>query len=207
MARGRVELSLSLQLRQVPGVDVEFNDDFAPRARSRRLEQARARGLVTGALTPGDLLRMPQAITIRDRQADDDDQRSDAMAAPARAAPIDRRSSDLDTMRSREGDHLRADLDQRRDVRRRSGRAHRGSRPTKAALAMEAAARPSASRELRTELQADETAVAQEIVRGGVAVGHQRGSLAVPRRTSSHWVRSRRGRTVRPQARISCSRR
>src|SRR5438270_142886 len=28
VARGRVELSISLQLRQTPGVEVEFNDDF-----------------------------------------------------------------------------------------------------------------------------------------------------------------------------------
>ena len=36
VARGRVELSVSLQLRQTPGVDVEFNEEFAPRARGRR---------------------------------------------------------------------------------------------------------------------------------------------------------------------------
>ena len=31
------------------------------------MEQARARGLVAGALTPGDLLRLPQALSIRER--------------------------------------------------------------------------------------------------------------------------------------------
>src|SRR5689334_21988960 len=67
VARGRVELGVSLQLRQLPGVDVEFNEEFG-RALETALEQARARGLVAGALTPGDLLRMPQAITIKDRQ-------------------------------------------------------------------------------------------------------------------------------------------
>ncbi len=70
VARGRVELSLSLQLRQTPGVDVEFNEEFA-RALERRSTQARERGLVTGALTPGDLLRLPQALTIRERQPDE----------------------------------------------------------------------------------------------------------------------------------------
>src|SRR5215472_11235202 len=44
IARGRVELSLSLQLRQVPGVDVEFNEDFG-RALSAALDRAKARGL------------------------------------------------------------------------------------------------------------------------------------------------------------------
>src|SRR5262245_45157713 len=71
VGRGRVELGVTLQLRQVPGVDVEFNEGFG-RALETALEQARASGLVAGALTPGDLLRMPQAITIRDRQAIDD---------------------------------------------------------------------------------------------------------------------------------------
>ena len=66
VARGRVELSLSLQLRQTPGIDVEFNEELG-RALEAALAQARARGLVTGLLTPGDLLRLPQAITIRER--------------------------------------------------------------------------------------------------------------------------------------------
>ena len=45
-------------------------------ARSRRRSTRRARaGLVTGALTPGDLLRLPQAITIRERPTDADDER------------------------------------------------------------------------------------------------------------------------------------
>src|SRR5262247_2265129 len=42
LARGRVELSLSLQLRQIPGVDVEFNEDFG-RALETALDRARAR--------------------------------------------------------------------------------------------------------------------------------------------------------------------
>ena len=69
VARGRVELGLSLQLRQSPGVDVEFNEAFG-RALEAALDRARANGLVAGALTPGDLLRLPQALTIRDRGAD-----------------------------------------------------------------------------------------------------------------------------------------
>src|SRR6266850_7795897 len=47
VARGRVELSLSLQLRQLPGVEVEFNEEFG-RALSAALDDARARGLVAG---------------------------------------------------------------------------------------------------------------------------------------------------------------
>src|SRR6059058_6294859 len=58
VARGRVELGLTVQLRQIPGVEVEFNEEFG-RALEGALDRARARGLVAGALTPGDLLRLP----------------------------------------------------------------------------------------------------------------------------------------------------
>src|SRR6266446_1215398 len=57
VTRGRVELSLSLQIRQAPGVDVDFNEEFG-KALEAALDQARAQGLVAGVLTPGDLLRL-----------------------------------------------------------------------------------------------------------------------------------------------------
>ena len=161
VARGRVELSLSLQLRQGPGVEVEFNEDFG-RALETALEQARARGLVSGVLTPGDLLRLPQALTIRERQPEADDAVQRDVAEQARTA-IDQALVGLDTMRAREGDHLRADLEQRRGlvadlVERIAVAADEG----RAAMEQRVTERV---RELRTELQADETAVAQEIVR------------------------------------------
>jgi len=161
VARGRVELGLSVQLRQVPGVEVEFNAEFA-QAVGAALDRAREMGLVSGALAPGDLLRFPQALSIRDRQPSDDDTLQDALATQARAA-IAQGLADLDTMRAREGDHLRADLDQRRAlvadlVERIAGAADDG----RAALEQRIGERV---RELRTELQADETIVAQEIVR------------------------------------------
>src|SRR5258708_34103568 len=83
VARGRVELSVSLQIRQAPAVEVEFNEAFG-RALETALDQARALGLVAGALTPGDLLRLPQALTIRERQSGDDDSALTAVAEEAR---------------------------------------------------------------------------------------------------------------------------
>jgi uncharacterized protein (TIGR00255 family) len=161
VARGRVELGLSLQLRQTPGVDVEFNQEFA-RALEAALAQARAGGLVSGALTPGDLLRLPQAMTIRERPADSDESLMEVLASQARST-VDDALADLDTMRAREGHHLRADLDQRRTlvadlVERVAIAADEG----RAAMEVRLAERV---QQLRTELQADETAVAQEIVR------------------------------------------
>ena len=161
VARGRVELSVSLQFRQTAGVDVEFNEEFA-RALEIALDRARERGLISGAMTPGDLLRLPQAITIRDRQPEDDEAARAAVVAQARAA-VEQALVDLDSMRSREGDSLRGDLDSRRAavaalVERIAVAADEGR------AAMEARVTERV-RELRTELQADETAVAQEIVR------------------------------------------
>ena len=161
VARGRVELSVSLQLRQTPGVEVEFNEAFG-RALETALDQARERGLVSGALTPGDLLRLPQALTIRERQSGDDESAQAAVAEEARRTVV-QALVDLDTMRVREGDHLRADLDARRAfvadlVERIASAADEG----RAAMEQRVADRV---RELRTELQADENAVAQEIVR------------------------------------------
>jgi uncharacterized protein (TIGR00255 family) len=161
VARGRVELSVSLQLRQTPGVDVDFNEEFA-RALEVALDKARERGLVIGALTPGDLLRLPQAITIRERQPEDDEAARAVVAAQARDA-VNQALIDLDSMRSREGVSLRGDLDSRKTmvadlVERIAVAADEG----RAAMELRMAERV---RELRLELQADETAVAQEIVR------------------------------------------
>jgi uncharacterized protein (TIGR00255 family) len=161
VGRGRIELSLSLQLRQTPGLEVEFNEEFG-RALETALDQARSRGLVAGALTPGDLLRLPQALTIRERQAAADGAADAAIAIQARAAIADA-LADLDTMRSREGDHIRGDLDERRGlvaglVERIAAAADEGRVAMERRLAERV-------RELREELQADETAVAQEIVR------------------------------------------
>src|SRR5918992_2132742 len=66
LARGRVELAISVQLRSGGAITVELNEEFA-NALAAAIERARERGLVSGTLTPGDLLRMPQAIAVRDR--------------------------------------------------------------------------------------------------------------------------------------------
>ncbi len=183
IARGRVELGVSLQLRQTPGIEVELNQEFV-RALETALAQARERGLISGTLTPGDLLRLPQALAIRERPADANDALMAAVAGGAREA-LDAALSDLDSMRVREGDHLRADLDQRRTlvadlVERIASAADEGRATVEQRLTERVA-------QLRSELQADEAAVAQEIVRTAARsdiseeVSRFRGHVA-------HWV-------------------
>jgi len=161
VARGRIELAISLQLRQTPGVEVEFNADFA-RPLESALNQARARNLITGAMTPGDLLRLPQAITIREKASESDEEIVREISERAREA-ASAALQDLNGMRSTEGHHLRADLDQRRAfvaglVELIATAADEGRAAMEQRLSERVA-------QLRTELQADETAVAQEIVR------------------------------------------
>jgi uncharacterized protein (TIGR00255 family) len=183
VARGRVELSVSVQLRHAQGVDVEFNEEFG-RALEAALEKARARGLVQGALAPGDLLRLPQALTIRERQAGEDPAVLTALGVLARGA-VEQGLAELDTMRAHEGDHVRADLDARRSfvadlVERIAVAADEG----RAAMEERVAERV---RQLRTELQADESAVAQEIVKMAARSDISE-EVARFRGHVSHWV-------------------
>jgi uncharacterized protein (TIGR00255 family) len=161
VARGRVEVAVSLQLRQVPGVEIDLNEDFA-QALEGALERARTRGLVVGALTAGDLVRMPQALTIRERTVDADASIAGAVGEQARRA-LEAALGELDAMRLKEGDHLRTDLDERRGtvaglVEQIAVAADEGRGGVEERLAARV-------RELRAGLQADETAIAQEIVR------------------------------------------
>jgi uncharacterized protein (TIGR00255 family) len=161
LARGRVELAVSMQLRQVPEIEVEFNEQFG-RALEQALERARGRGLVSGTLLPGDLLRLPQALTIRERPAAEDDGPGSDLVARA-VALVGRGLSDLEAMRVKEGEHLRVDLDQRKAaVAELVERVALAAEDGRKALEQRLAERV---HELRHVLAADETMVAQEIVR------------------------------------------
>jgi uncharacterized protein (TIGR00255 family) len=138
-----------------------LNEDFA-NALSVALERARDRGLVTGALTPGDLLRLPQAISVRDRAAEPDAEAEAQLTASVEAA-VEQALADLDAMRVREGGHLRADLDGRRSllavfIARVAEAADEGRVQLEARL-------QDRVREISRDLPADEAMIAQEIVR------------------------------------------
>jgi uncharacterized protein (TIGR00255 family) len=160
LGRGRVEITVAVQPRQVPVPQVELNDAFA-HALTQVLVTARDRGLVQGNLTPGDLLRMPQALVIRERAADSE-LLGDIFASAVDAA-LEAALDELEEMRAREGAHLATDLDARQaelasliDVLAEaadSGRAELEARLSDRV------------RELMTIVPADPVAVAQEIVR------------------------------------------
>jgi len=161
LARGRVEIAVSVQSRTVLTPTVELNEEVV-NALAAAIERARDRGLVAGALTPGDLLRVPQAVTIRERAPEADPAVAAQVAASVEAA-LEQALADLDAMRVREGDHLRLDLDGRREllaglVDRLDGAAVEGRAGVEARLRERV-------KEIATDIPVDETLVAQEIVR------------------------------------------
>ena len=125
LSRGRIELTIAVQFRNTAAPTVELNAEFA-NALSAALDQARERGLVSGTLTPGDLLRLPQAITIRERPTEVNPALDVQLGASVEAA-VERALADLDAMRVREGGHLRADLDARTQLLGNLDRAARAS--------------------------------------------------------------------------------
>jgi uncharacterized protein (TIGR00255 family) len=161
IGRGRVELAINVVYRYSAGVEVEFNEPLAV-AVAAALESARSRGIIQGALTPSDLLRLPQALSVRERPVD-----KDATVLAELAATLDRVVEEalgkLDAMRTTEGDHLNADLEARRAVLGAllediADAAEEG----RMELQLRLAARV---HELAADLPADPNAVAQEIVR------------------------------------------
>jgi uncharacterized protein (TIGR00255 family) len=161
MSRGRVEVSVSVQARQLPTVEVELNEGLVY-AVNAALERAREARLIEGRLEVSDLLRMPQALTIRDRAMEADSPEAAAIERAIETA-VERTVDDLDTMRVREGEHLRTDLAARRatsaDLLDRVARAASDGRQT-----LEARVRDRI-KELPGDLQGEPAAVAQEIVR------------------------------------------
>jgi uncharacterized protein (TIGR00255 family) len=161
LARGRIELAISMQVRQASAPSVELNAEFV-NALAAVIEQAKAQGLVSGQLTPGDLLRLPQAVTIRERPVEADPALEAQLALSVEAA-VEQALLDLDAMRTREGTHLRADLDGRKEllasvIERLREAADQGR------VALEARLHERV-REISEQLPVDQAMVAQEIVR------------------------------------------
>ena len=112
LARGRVEVTVTVQTRRVTTPTVELDEAFAGRL-AAAIERAREIGVVSGALQPGDLLRFPQALAVREAPVaspDDEAVQLKSGAETALAVALEA----LDAMRRREGELLRADLDGRR---------------------------------------------------------------------------------------------
>jgi uncharacterized protein (TIGR00255 family) len=160
VSRGRVEITVSIQQRRSAPVEIELNEPFLDGLKIA-LERARERGYVDGRIGAADLLRFPQALSIREKAEDDS---GDAALLTSRVEEaIGAALEELDVMRVREGGYLKTDLDTRRQ--------RLGDLFTQVAAAADdglsglQARLLERVRELRAEALADEAMVAQEIAK------------------------------------------
>jgi uncharacterized protein (TIGR00255 family) len=161
LARGRVELAISVQVRVAAAPVVELNEDFVA-ALSAALDKARQRGVISGALTPGDLLRLPQAISVKDKP-NQPDATLEAQVASSVEAAVEQALAELDAMRVREGAHLFADLEARRTMLADLIESLRTAADS-GRVEIESRLRDRVG-ELMAQLPVDQAMVAQEIVR------------------------------------------
>jgi uncharacterized protein (TIGR00255 family) len=183
ISRGRVEVSVSMQSRRPALPEVELNEPFVA-ALEQALERARARGIVSGQLTPGDLLRLPHAVSIRE-QSGEMTEADKAQLASGLTELVQDAVAALERMRIHEGAHLREDLESRRRglgdlIDRIAEAAANGQTSLQERLAARIA-------ELTAELPVDRTAIAQEVVR---TVGRSDISEEVTRFRAhlAHWL-------------------
>ena len=159
VARGRVEVGVTLRLKTHPAVDVDLNESLVE-ALARAAQTARQQGWVDQGLAAGELLRFPQVVTVREQPADDAVWRTICARVTDTTTRV---LSELDVMRRREGDFLRTDLEGRvAEVRALVDRivteAEAGDEALRARLVAKVA-------EMGAMVQTDPAAVAQEVVR------------------------------------------
>ncbi len=112
LARGRVEVTVVVQTRRATTPIGELDEAFATRV-GAAIDRARELGVVSGTLQPGDLLRFPQALAVREAPVASPEDEAAQLKRGAEAA-LAAALAALDAMRRREGELLRADLDARR---------------------------------------------------------------------------------------------
>ncbi len=181
VARGRVELSVTIRAIRPPEVAVTMNESLVE-ALSSAVARVEERGLSTGGLSSSDILRFPQAVVVLERETDTETR---GAIRDAVAGAVDDALHGLDVMRVREGTYLRTDLDGRLAevsalVDKLAAAADAGVTGLIARLTARVA-------ELREHTQADESVVAQELVRvaGRSDVSEE---LARLRGHVAHWA-------------------
>ena len=161
LARGRVELVVGVQSRTPEVPSVTLNEGLVD-AIAGAVDRLRVKGVVTGPLTPADILRVPQVLKV-DEARPVVDAAADGPVAVLVETALDRALTELEVMRRREGAHLHADLEARRAILGtligELAAAAEGGR-----VALEARLTERV-RELGAQVPVDQTAVAQEIVR------------------------------------------
>lgn len=161
LSRGRIEVQIAAEVTSPPEREVVLDEALLAQV-AAAIDSVRERGIVTGALTPSDLLRLPQVLEVRSRPASPGAGVPVALAGLVELALEDGADA-LVGMRETEGRHLAADLNVRIDaiagfVTVLEGAAAEGQQQLEARLRERIGGLP-------PDLQGDAAAVAQEIVR------------------------------------------
>jgi uncharacterized protein (TIGR00255 family) len=180
LARGRVEIRVTARRRNAPPVQVDVDEGLVAALveAAGRPDVVRATG---GKWTVGELLGFPRVLTIAERTAESEaDPDVDALVAGAVGDALE----ELDRMRASEGAHLRGDLDGRlAALVRLVDRVEGCAADSAETLAQRLTARLA---EIGPDVQADQAALAQEIVRF-VARSDIHEEIARLRAHVSHW--------------------
>lgn len=159
VARGRVELTVTVRENRIGEPQVAV-DEALVGALSAAVARAEEQGLTTGGLSSSDLLRFPHAVVVQEH-ATDPSVRDVIREVATEAAREALRG--LDEMRTREGKYLREDLEDKLAVVSRLV-----EELAEAAVAGQQEFAERLSRrvvEIRDRVEADESLVAQELVR------------------------------------------
>lgn len=160
LTRGRVELSIMLDLATTPSFAVTLNEGVV-RQVVAIVDAARESGLVTGGLTVADLLRLPQAIEIKSETSGPTALTESAIAMVEQA--VSEAIDALTVMRATEGAFLQQDLDARlRTLANLVDEVEREARAAQQGLDARLRTRLA---ELPADLAADPVTATQEIVR------------------------------------------
>jgi uncharacterized protein (TIGR00255 family) len=161
LSRGRVELQIAAEVTLPPEREVVIDEVLLGQV-AAALDAVRVKGVVSGALTPSDLLRLPQVLEIRTRSADPADGVPPTLGALVELVLTEGIDALL-VMRETEGRYLAADIGSRlatigEYVSTLEREAADGQRQLEARLRERIAGLPA-------DLQGDPAAVAQEVVR------------------------------------------
>ena len=158
LTRGRIEMSLSVDDTTEPVRVVSLNEALVVQVNAV-VDAAREKGLVSGALTASDLLRIPHALEIRLAPPADV---PDTAAAVVESAVVEAINA-LVVMRETEGQFLAADLDRRlQTLSVFVDTVEAGAAAGQAAMELRLRERLAA---MPSDLQLDPVAVSQEVVR------------------------------------------
>lgn len=158
LTRGRIEMSLSVDDTTEPVRVVSLNEALVVQVNAV-VDAAREKGLVSGALTASDLLRIPHALEIRLAPPADV---PDTAAAVVESAVVEAINA-LVVMRETEGQFLAADLDRRlQTLSVFVDTVEAGAAAGQAAMELRLRERLAA---MPSDLQLDPAAVSQEVVR------------------------------------------